>query len=309
MGKILFIRGGAVGDFILTLPAIKLVRDSLPDNEIEILGYPSIAELATVTGLADRVRSIEDSKLATFFVPGAKLDPEWCDYFSSFDIVVSYLYDPDEYFSENLKAAGVKTLLPGVFRPQETEPFVSAARQLAKPLETLALFLEDPELELDYASQDSFERSAQPVIALHPGSGSPLKNWSYESWIEVLRETGNRHPDAHFLITSGEAENNSISQFYELLEPLHLSWEAITDKGLAEIGAIYREVDFYLGHDSGISHLAASAGCRGILLFGPSNPAIWAPETSRMKIVASSTGSLASIKPEHVLAEMDLFTP
>lgn len=67
MGKMLFIRGGAVGDFILTMPAIQLVREQLPDNEIEILGYPSIAELATVTGLADRTRSIEDARLATFF--------------------------------------------------------------------------------------------------------------------------------------------------------------------------------------------------------------------------------------------------
>ena len=65
----LFIRGGAVGDFILTMPAIKLVREQLPDNEIEILGYPSIAELATVTGLADRTRSIEGRPTRYLFRP------------------------------------------------------------------------------------------------------------------------------------------------------------------------------------------------------------------------------------------------
>ena len=53
MGKILFIRGGAVGDFILTLPAIQLVRSTLPDVEIEILGYESITGLAVRCGLAD----------------------------------------------------------------------------------------------------------------------------------------------------------------------------------------------------------------------------------------------------------------
>jgi hypothetical protein len=113
MGRILFIRGGAVGDFILTMPSLRLVRESLPGNEIEVLGYPSIASLAVAAGLVDRVRPLEDPRLATFFAPGAKLDEEWCAYFASFDVVVSCLYDPDGYFAGNLRVAGVKTLNDG----------------------------------------------------------------------------------------------------------------------------------------------------------------------------------------------------
>lgn len=69
MGKVLFIRGGAVGDFILTMPAMRLLRENLPEAEIEILGYPAIAELAVATGLADRIRSLEDGRLAPFSLP------------------------------------------------------------------------------------------------------------------------------------------------------------------------------------------------------------------------------------------------
>ena len=146
MGKVLFIRGGAVGDFILTMPAMRLVRESLPETEIEVLGYPGIANLALVTGIADRLRSIEDARLATFFIPGAKLDPECCAYFAGFDVVVSFLYDPDGYFAANLKVAGVKTLIACPYRPVQEAPFVPAAIQFAKPLEQLALFLDDPAL-------------------------------------------------------------------------------------------------------------------------------------------------------------------
>ena len=39
MKRILVIRGGAIGDFILTLPAVKLLRDNFPSAHIEILGY------------------------------------------------------------------------------------------------------------------------------------------------------------------------------------------------------------------------------------------------------------------------------
>ncbi|MAS92310.1 MAG: hypothetical protein CMO55_03860 [Verrucomicrobiales bacterium] len=307
MGKVLFIRGGAVGDFILTLPAIKLMRDCLPENEIEILGYPSITELATTTGLADRTRSIEDARLATFFAPGAKLDEEWCDYFSSFDVVVSYLYDPDGYFSGNLEKAGVKTLLRGIFRPEESEPFVSASRQLARPLETLALFLEDPAPALDYEkTENTFP--GNPVIALHPGSGSPSKNWSFESWANVIKGISEKHHEAHFLITAGEAELERIEQFHALIDPLGISWESVSGKSLTDLASLYRSIDFYLGHDSGISHLAASAGSKGLLLFGPTNPSIWAPETNRMEIIASPSKSLGDISVAQVLDRIELST-
>jgi ADP-heptose:LPS heptosyltransferase len=44
--RILVIRGGAIGDFILTLPALKALRNTYPDAHIEILGYKHIAVLA-----------------------------------------------------------------------------------------------------------------------------------------------------------------------------------------------------------------------------------------------------------------------
>ena len=304
MGKVLFIRGGAVGDFILTMPAIKLMRNSLPDNEIEILGYPAIAELAVTSGLADRVRSIEDGRLATFFAPGAKLDPDWCSYLSGFDLVVSYLYDPDGYFSENLKVAGVKTLIRAPFRPVETEPHVHAAIQLAQPLEEVALYVEDPELTLEYPDA-STEVRQHPLIALHPGSGSPTKNWSFESWVKVLRHLQKEFSDAEFVITAGEAERERIGEITRLLRDADIAHRLLIDQSLSELAAFYRNVDLYLGHDSGISHLAASAGAEAVLLFGPTNPAIWAPATSRVRVVASSDGSPDGVSVFEVIEELD----
>lgn len=306
MGKMLFIRGGAVGDFILTMPAIKLVREQLPDNEIEILGYPSIAELATVTGLADRTRSIEDARLATFFAPGADLDEEWTDYFASFNVVISYLYDPDGFFAGNLERAGVKTLLDAPFRPEENDPPVAAALQLAQPLERFALFLDDPEMVLDYRSQvDSpLPESDATRVAIHPGSGSPSKNWSFESWIIVLKQIQNEIPDVEFVVSSGEAEHEVIDQFLDAADTAGLSFTHLKGHSLAELGATYEAVDFYLGHDSGISHLAGSAGVEGLLLFGPTDPKVWAPATDRMQIVQSSDGQLGGIRVEEVVAEL-----
>ena len=65
--RILVIRGGAIGDFILTLPAIAALRKQFPRAHLEVLGYPHIARLAVAGGLVDRVQPIEARGLAGFF--------------------------------------------------------------------------------------------------------------------------------------------------------------------------------------------------------------------------------------------------
>jgi len=303
MGKFLFIRGGAVGDFILTMPAIQLVRESLPDVEIEILGYPSIAELAVSAGIADRVRSIEHAAMARFFAPNAELDEPLCDYLASFDVVISYLYDPDGFFEANLKRAGVETLFVGPYRMVEDEPFVPAALQLAKPLESLALYLEKPDAVFSYGTEiPRFERfTGGPLIALHPGSGSASKNWSFEAWIEVIRHLHEANLDSEFIITSGEAESAVITEFLSLLQDTSIPYQHFGDLQLVELAPLFSQVDFYLGHDSGISHLAASAGVEGLLLFGPTQPEVWSPPHQQIECISSPGLSLAEIGVPEVL--------
>src|SRR5882672_6313686 len=100
-GKILVIRGGAIGDFILTLPAIAALRQQFPQAHLEVLGYPHIIQLALSGGLVDRIQSIEARPLAGFFARNGTLETDLADYFSEFDLVVSYLYDPDRIFETN----------------------------------------------------------------------------------------------------------------------------------------------------------------------------------------------------------------
>ena len=244
MAKILFIRGGAVGDFILTLPAIQLVRELLPDVEIDILGYESISRLAVDSGLADRTQFIEDASLAQFFAPGARLDAETCRYFAEFDIVISYLYDPDGFFSSNLEKAGVETLITGPYKMDESEPFVATPLQLAAPLEQLALFLEKPFVELSYGKTKTHDH---PVVAIHPGSGSPSKNWSLEGWVEIASRIHSAHPETRFLIIGGEAETETIGEFLNFLNEKEIPHEQALHLELNELAREIAACDFFPG--------------------------------------------------------------
>ncbi len=62
--RILVLRGGALGDFILTLPAIRALRQHWPAATIELLAHPGIAGLAVVAGLVNRVRSLDAAGVA-----------------------------------------------------------------------------------------------------------------------------------------------------------------------------------------------------------------------------------------------------
>ncbi len=306
MGKILIIRGGALGDFILTLPAIQLIKNSLPKAKIEILGYPNVTPVAEFSGLADATRSMEYGPLSFFFAPGSKLPQELVDYFSEFDVVISYLFDPDGYFEANMRRAGVETYFSGPYKIDESgPPFRPAAAQLADPLEQLALFLETPAFEITDPEPPVIPDSAgERVIAIHPGSGSPLKNWSYEGWIEVAALILKEHPKSQFLFISGEAEDQTIEQFLELANNANLPFRHLAHPTLRELSAELTAADLFLGHDTGVSHLAGASGVRSILLFGKTNPLIWAPQNENVSVIEAPSQDLSKISPKRVWREV-----
>lgn len=287
------IRGGALGDFILTLPAIRLLRENFPDARLEILGYEHIVELARERFYAEATRSIEYGPMAGFFVPHSKLAPDLVEYFASFQQVISYLFDPDSFFENNLRQAGVKNFLPAYSRIDDSQ---HAAQQLARPLQRLALFLDDPAARLHPSEEDQaaaqrfLGESDAPVIAIHPGSGSARKNWPAENWGALGRWLRQDAPEARLLLIGGEADAAPIATVQTALRetPVLLAQHL----PLPHLAAALQRCRLFLGHDSGISHLAAAVGTPCVLLFGPTDPAVWAPANPGVKIVMTASGDL-----------------
>jgi heptosyltransferase III len=273
-GKMLVIRGGAIGDFILTLPAITALRETFPDTHLELLGYPALAELARVSGLVDAYRSIEARPLARFFARNATLDPEWSAYFESFNLIISYLYDPDDIFKTNIGRASKAQFIQGQHRPNEAE-HLHATAVFLKPLEKLAIYGADPVPRINISAGAITNR-----IALHPGSGSEKKNWPEEKWSAFIA-----HVKDDLLLVGGEAEG-------ERLNRLRLSSriEIAQNLPLAELAARLAGCRAFVGHDSGITHLAAALGLPTVALWGPSNDRIWRPLHARTAILKPSKG-------------------
>jgi heptosyltransferase-3 len=293
--RILVIRGGAIGDFILTLPAIRLLREDFPAAHIEVLGYRHIVAVAEGRYYVHAARSIEYSALSGFFIPNGTLAPDLVEYFGSFQQIISYLYDPDGFFEANVRRCGVKHFLSA---SPTLDDSAHAARQLARPLERLALFLDDPAAQLHPTAEDRQvasrllgEGTAKRFIAIHPGSGSEKKNWPLVRWIELAAWIRTLNPRREIVLVGGEADRARTGALETALSKARV--HRAIDLPLPHLAAVLERCALFVGHDSGVSHIAAAAGAPSVLLFGPTDPEVWAPANRHVSIVTAPHGNLA----------------
>jgi heptosyltransferase-3 len=305
MNRILVIRGGAIGDFILTLPALRALRDEHPRTHIEMLAYRHIAALVENRFYAQAIRSIESGPLSSFFAKNSELSPELASYFATFDVIISYLYDPDRIFESNLRRCHARKIVCG---PARIDNSRHATRQLAQPVQQLGIQVKNfaPQLypsneDRDQASKFLADR-ARPIVALHPGSGSEKKNWPLESWIEIGNQLLNWE---NFLgtvvVVAGEADENQTVKLDSVWKDPRVLFAK--NLPLPQLAAVLEDAIF-VGHDSGISHLAAAAGASCILLFGPTDPSVWAPPNENVQVLRAPNEDLRMLGVDVVRAEL-----
>lgn len=121
-------------------------------------------------------------------------------------------------------------------------------------------------------------REPAGFIACHPFSGSPKKNWPIENFLEVAN-----HAPVRFCIGPGQSLDG-----------------ALRIAALDELAAWLATAEAYIGNDSGITHLAAAIGLPVIALFGPTDPAVWAPRGERVRVLRQE-----GLTPSAVIEALD----
>lgn len=281
-GRILVIRGGAIGDFILTVPAVAALREHFSNAHLEILGYPYIAQLAQAAGLVDAVRPIEAKGLAAFFAKDGKLDEQVASYFAGFNLILSYLFDPDDDFKTNVALCTDAQIIQCPHRPDETESTHATGLYL-KPLEQLAIFDADPVPRLSITGQPC----GVPTLALHPGSGSDHKNWPEARWAELIQCLLEKSSH-HLLIVGGEAEGERLDRLVAAL-PVERCTLA-RSLPLVDLARMLSTCSAFIGHDSGITHIAAALGLPCVVLWGKTNRDVWSPQGNEIVILNEDRG-------------------
>ncbi|MDD2764230.1 MAG: glycosyltransferase family 9 protein [Opitutaceae bacterium] len=279
--RILVLKGGAIGDFLVTLPALGLLRSKWPDARIELVGNARAAALGVGGGYLDAVHSQHEARWSALF-GATPLPAALSAWLAEFDLVLNYWPDPDGLLGRRFPVRAGQQYLSAPATPT----LAPAARHFCEPLRALGLSTTDyrarlalPKSAAGLPASRFGLASRQRPLAIHPGSGSPRKNWPAARWLELIGRL-----ETPVLLVLGEAETESWSapSLGRLLPP---SVEVSRNLPLLDLAARLAQCRLFLGHDSGLSHLAAAVGTPCVLLFGPTDPAMWAPPGGHVRVV------------------------
>ena len=272
---------GALGDFLTTVPAFRAWRKRRAGERIVLLGKPRFAALLAKDTPFDEVWDAEAARFSRLFSPDPPARPEPLP----IPFTSALLFSPSSSpLAGNLARSGVA----GIVRQ---DPFPAGPLHVID--HHLSLF---EDLELSPAERvpriappeiDAYPAAADAV--LHPGSGSAVRNWPVPRFLDLCRQ-----------LEAGGVSVAWVAGPADELRDLPRGARVWRELPLAALAAALARCRLFVGNDSGVSHLAAAAGCPVVALFGPTDPAVWAPRGKRVRVVASER--MESISVESVYA-------
>lgn len=288
--RTLVFHDGALGDFITTLPAIACWRRLHPHADMILLGRRTFGELASAAGYVDTVWDLDRAMFASLFA--ARCSSDLQQQLQTIGAALIFAADTSPVL-EHLRAAGVTEIRQQAPFPKKPQPIVDYHLALFPECD-LSTHQRAPRLDVSHLPRPKNIKISNRTIAIHPGSGSPAKNWSldrYQSVAEGLAQAG-------YTTTwlAGPAEMDWIFPAEATV------WR---DPSLLALARFLSECRLYIGNDSGVTHLAAAVGCPVVALFGPSDATTWQPRGTRVKTVIAPDKDLNSLGVKAVRAVCD----
>ena len=289
---ILIIRPGALGDTLMVLPAL-----------VHLMGKASVTFVGRRPGLefvADHVPHAMDLESAGWHKlfmdkPGRGGLPV-----SKTDLVVAFFKDEEGKIKKNLETSFPNTpvhVLPSL--PPQGEK-IHAARYIADCFKLAGLPI-DPEEAFGSSMRNALlEYKRIPAygkrLVFHPGSGDPEKNLSPYFWVKLVEKLlGEDHFQGfRAAVLLGPAEEAQGSFFRDHLPSIKGELYSNPLKDL--LTQLLSEAALYIGHDSGITHLAAMLGAPTVALFKKSDVYQWRPLGPQVRVIRSESEAPAFIE-------------
>lgn len=291
MKSILIVHQGAIGDFILSLPALEAIHRFYSQARFIFLGHPSILEIIHSRPYFHVVFSCSAKRWAPLHNPEEKLVTGVFDLLPRVDSIFAFCRSSSQILVENLARVFAKP-------SYRIDPFPEASLKLhvsdyqCRQLEELGIpALPCPPQVIAPSEEDCLEArgftqqnvtSGHRLILIHAGSGGKTKLWSVAGWLDVIMALSGHH-NSEVALIEGPADSPIVQQLYS--EVGSLSLLRINNWRLGKLAALIKQSSLYLGNDSGITHLASACNVPTIALFGPTDPRVWGPKGPKVKIV------------------------
>jgi len=291
--RVTLIFPGALGDFLLALPALRALRARHAPARLTTVVSAPLVSLARLAGVGDEVASLDAASSAWLF--GGSVSPPWI---RDRPTVYSWLGSGDPLARARVSQAARTARFFAIERGAGGEhAAVGYAHAVGAPAGLAELGKAG---RLDAPPSPAADRIhaalRAPVLAIHPGAGADRKRWAAGGFIEVADWW--RRRGGSVLELGGPAEAG------QLLGDAFLA----RDLPLPDLAAALARAALYVGNDSGVSHLAGAVGAAGVVLFGPTPARRWGPLAGRLTALQALDADdpegipLAALPPALVVA-------
>lgn len=281
--KLLIVHHGALGDVVVTFPALIRLRQTF--GRIDALFQGMLGQLAADLKVVDQWFALEAAAFATLYFEPVALSVK--NFLRTYDSII--LFSQSKQLQATIKeTTGQKVdLIPP--RPH-VDQSIHVYRHIFANLAKHG-FVEDNTLDLnwilsaDKPEHDGSHRYAASHILIHPGSGSKKKNWGAANFIQtaaILEADGMR---TEFIL--GPADDY-LSE--SLLAAGNRKRKVHIVNDLKKLTALLKKAGGFIGNDSGVGHLAGFLGLPTLTVFGPSDPQRWRPLGRAVSVVRPDLG-------------------
>jgi heptosyltransferase-3 len=310
--RAIIMQPGAIGDCILTLPLASFVKDALQLGGIDLLGHTEYTSIFPGRTCIDCISSIDSLELHRLFTQAKKFnladrDP-LINFFAGYSWIATFLGEPGSDFEQNLiftancsHSAEVITLSlkpPGSFSEHLTEfyksQFIMQSNLSLPGLDSRSevCLIKATKADINQGKEMLEELGiicGAKLVIIQPGSGARNKCWHIDNYLAVAE--GLRSKDIEVIFLLGPAERDRFG--VATIKKISSTARCITDVSLPQVLKLLSCASSFIGNDSGITHLAAALGIRTLVVFGPTDPAVYRPIGPAVKIFVDNTEAFA----------------
>ena len=292
--KIVILHPGALGDGLLSLPTIRGLRRHYPRHKLIWVGHKALGEVFLKGGEVHESFSFDSIQVGNVQPTGLSIHRSLLTCDSTRDLMVGWMNDEGGYWSIWARKLGYSRFLFGSPHNRQLtgrhmieryrEVLVGENHELC-PLpvqDDFRILKGTPTIfrpALGFFARKTPETRIR--ILLHPGSGSPHKCADPGIFSSVARKLMTRFPEQVGFI-GGPPDIKYLHPILSLLSDLDPP--CFQNLDLLTVCGFFQRVELFIGHDSGLSHLAANLGVSSLLLFGPTDPGVWAPRGAHIRV-------------------------
>ena len=282
--------GAWIGDMVLLTPALRALKERLPDSHITFLLRAQVVDLMKTNPYVDSC--LVDKKKDSFFssfvglaktVKDCKFDIAIVLHPTSFrNALLPFFARVPFRIGSNYKGRGflLSASCPANRDIHEVQRYLSVMSLLDDyddtPIKGREASLEFWHTETDRKRVKKLLRShgvslknrKDRLIAVNIGTTWQTKRWDIERFETVIRKLIAAVCDTKIVITGSVSEQDLVDQLPHIDSTINL----VGKTNLLELGALLELCALCLTCDSGPMHIAAAVGTPCVALFGPTDP-------------------------------------